>query len=68
MYKNQNYCSPVWGFAAKSHIDSLFRKQQSGIRAVMDGFVEFRYYRDGVIPTRARSTFNSKGNEGIDTS
>ena len=28
-----NFCSLVWGFAAKSHIDSLFTKQKQGIRA-----------------------------------
>ena len=52
-----NYCSLVWGFAAKSHIDSIFRKQKSGIRAVMEGFVNFKY-RDGEIPTHTKSTFN----------
>ncbi len=33
-----NYCSIVWGFAAKSHIESLFSRQKQGIRAVMPGF------------------------------
>ena len=51
-----NYCSLVWGFAAKSHIDSLFRKQKSGIRAVMEGFVNFKY-RDGIIPSHTKLTF-----------
>ena len=34
-----NYCSLIWGFAAKTHIDSLFVKQKMGIRAVLPGFV-----------------------------
>ena len=52
-----NYCTLVWGFAAKSHLDSVFRKQKSGIRAVMEGFVNFKF-RDGIIPTHTKSTFN----------
>ena len=51
-----NYCSLVWGFATKSHIDAVFRKQKSGIRAVMEGFVNFKY-RDGIIPSHTKSTF-----------
>lgn len=38
-----NYCSLIWGFAAKSLIDSLFCKQKQGIRAVMPGFVNYFY-------------------------
>ena len=41
-----------------SHIDSVFRKQKSGIRAVMPGYVQFKY-RDGQIPTYTKSTFTS---------
>ena len=52
------FCSLVWGFAAQSHIDSVFRKQKSGIRAVMSGYVQFKY-RDGQIPTHTKSTFHS---------
>ena len=32
-----NFCSIVWGFAAKNHIESLFSRQKQGIRAVMPG-------------------------------
>ena len=41
-----NFCSLVWGFTSKSHIDSLFTKQKQGVRIVMPGFVNL-YYRDG---------------------
>ena len=53
-----NYCSLIWGFAAKSHIDSIFTKQKAGIRAVMSGYVQFKF-RDGQIPTHTKSTFYS---------
>ena len=53
-----NYCSLIWGFAAKSHIDSVFSKQKSGMRAVMSGYVQFKY-RDGQIPTHTKSTFHN---------
>ena len=41
-----NFCSLVWGFSAKSNIDSLFVSQKKGMRAVMPGYVNF-FYRDG---------------------
>ena len=49
IHSHLNYCSLVWCFAAKSHIDSIFSKQNSGICAVMAGFYNFRY-RDSIIP------------------
>ena len=52
-----NYCSLVWGFAAKSHIDSLFSKQKTGMRAIIEGKV-FTKYEDGKLPTRTKSFFN----------
>ena len=51
-----NFCSLVWGFAAKSHIDSLFTKQKQGIRAVMPGYVNY-YYKDGKLPDHTKATF-----------
>ena len=36
-----NYCSLVWGFAAKSHIETLFVKQKMGLRAILPGFVNW---------------------------
>ena len=29
-----NYCSLVWGFTSKSHIESIFSKQKQGVRMV----------------------------------
>ena len=52
-----NYCSLVWGFAAKSHIDALFSKQKTGIRAVIEGRVLTKY-EDGNLPTHTKSFFN----------
>ena len=37
------YCSLVWGFCAKSYIETLFRSQQKGIRAVVPGYINYRY-------------------------
>ena len=55
-----NFCSLVWGFAAKTHIDTLFRKQKAGMRSVMDGFVVIRY-TDGKLPSHTKSSFNEHG-------
>ena len=51
-----NFCSLVWGFAAKSHIDLLFTKQKQGIRAVMPGHVNY-YYKDGKLPDHTKAMF-----------
>ena len=51
-----NYCSLVWGFAAKSHIESLFRKQKQGIRAIMPGNINY-FYMDGKIPEHTKQKF-----------
>ena len=51
-----NFCSLVWGFAAKTHIDSLFTKQKQGIRAVMSGYVNYRY-KDGMLPDHTKPAF-----------
>ena len=55
-----NFCSLVWGFASKSHIDSLFSKQKQGMRALMVGFVNYRY-KDGKIPDHTKLTFKEHG-------
>ena len=44
-----NFCSLVWGFAAKSHIDSIFTAQKKAMRAIMPGFVNY-FYDDGLLP------------------
>ena len=51
-----NYCSLVWGFASKSHIDTLFAKQKQGIRAVMTGYVNYRF-KDGKPPDHTKPAF-----------
>ena len=44
-----NYCSLVWGFAAKSHIETLFVKQKMGLSAILPGLVNY-WYKDGTPP------------------
>ena len=51
-----NYCSLVWGFASKAHIDSLFSKQKKAIRAIVPGFINYKY-RDGVLPGHTKKYF-----------
>ena len=51
-----NYCPLIWGFSAKSHIQSLFTKQKQGIRAVMPGFVKY-WYKEGETPTHTKNYF-----------
>ena len=51
-----NYCSLVWGFAAKSHIEALFCKQKQGVRTIMPGFVNY-FYKDGQLPSHTRDNF-----------
>ena len=51
-----NYCSLAWGFSAKSNINLLFSKQKKGIRAVVPGFINYRY-RDGALPGHTKSFF-----------
>ena len=46
----------MWGFAAKTYIESVFSKQKAGIRAVMDGCINFKY-RKGEIPTHTKPFF-----------
>ena len=51
-----NYCSLIWGFAAKSHIESLFSKQKQGMRAIMPGYVNY-WYDNGELPAHTKSSF-----------
>ena len=55
-----NFCPLIWGFAAKSHIESLFIKQKQGIRAVMPGFVNY-WYKDDKLPEHTKSSFKEYG-------
>ena len=52
-----NYCSLVWGFTAKSNIESLFAGQKKGIRTVMPGYVNF-FFKDGIIPAHTKPGFS----------
>ena len=51
-----NYCSLVWGFTSKSNIETLFAKQKKGLRAVIPGFINYKY-RDGMIPGHTKAFF-----------
>ena len=55
-----NFCSLVWGFSAtKSNIEALFSKQKKGLRAVVPGFINYKF-RDGEIPGHTKSFFLNK--------
>ncbi|KAL5249657.1 hypothetical protein ACHWQZ_G018500 [Mnemiopsis leidyi] len=53
-----NFCSLVWGFASKNHIESLFTKQKQAMRTVMSGYVNYKY-RDGNPPAHTKRAFES---------
>ena len=53
-----NYCSLVWGFSARSNIESLFAKQKKGIRTVMPGHVT-SFYKDGTLPSHTKPAFSN---------
>ena len=52
-----NFCSLVWGFCCKSNIEKIFTKQKKGMRAVIPGFINYKY-KDGVIPGHTKAYFN----------
>ena len=52
-----SYCSLVWGFCCKSNIETLFRKQKIGIRAVVPGFINYKY-KDGLTPGHTKPAFS----------
>ena len=52
-----NYCSLVWGFSTKTNIDSLFKTQKKGMRAVIPGFIKYEYRSDGTLPGHTKSYF-----------
>ena len=51
-----NYCSLLWGFASKAHIESLFCKQKMGLRAAIPGFANY-WYKNGTPPAHTKSHF-----------
>ena len=52
-----NFCSLVWGFAAKSNIDKILTAQKKGMRAVIPGYSRY-YYKNGSTPGHTKSSFN----------
>ena len=44
------------GVCSQTYIDSVFSKQKAGIRAVMEGYVNFKY-RKGEVPTHTKPFF-----------
>ena len=38
-----HYCSLVWGFCCKSSIEAIFSKQKKGLRAVIPGFINYKF-------------------------
>ena len=54
-----NYCSLVWGFAAKSHIESLFSKQKE-VHAIMLGHVNY-FYNVGTLPANTERSYKKYG-------
>ena len=52
---HMNYISLVRGFSTKPNIESLFRAQKQGIRAVIPGFINYRYRSDSTLPGHTKS-------------
>ena len=52
-----NFCSLVWGFAAKTYIETLFAEQKKAMRAIMPGYVNY-FYNDGQKPAHTKQYFN----------
>ena len=52
-----NYCSLVWGFSSKSNLNTISSKQKKGLRAVMPGYVNYKY-KKGILPDHTKSAFS----------
>ena len=52
-----NFCSLVWGFSSKTNIEAIFSSQKKGIRAVIPGFIYYKY-KDGHLPGHTKSAFS----------
>ena len=52
-----NFCSLVWGFSSKSNIEAIFTKQKIGMRAVIPGFINYKF-KDGKIPGHTKAAFS----------
>ena len=54
-----NYCSLVWGFCCKSNIEAIFSKQKKGLRAVIPGFINYKFrVKDGSLPGHTKPYFS----------
>ena len=53
-----NFCSLVWGFSTKSNIEAIFTKQKKGMRAIIPGFINYKY-RNGEIPGHTKTAFSN---------
>ena len=51
-----NYCSLIWGFSSNSNIDSIFRIQKKGVRAIVPGFINY-FYKQGIQPGHTKPYF-----------
>ena len=52
-----NYCVLVWGFSCRSNIEAIFTKQKKGIRAVIPGFINYKY-KNGKLPGHTKPAFS----------
>ena len=52
-----NFCILVWGFSCRTNIDAIFAKQKIGIRAVIPGFVNYKY-KNGKLPGHTKLAFS----------
>ena len=52
-----NYCSLIWGFSARSNIDSLFIKQKKAMRAVIPGYINYKF-KDSKLPGHTKFKFS----------
>ena len=46
----------MWGFSTKSNLEALFAKQKMGLRAVIPGYINYKY-KDGKTPGHTKSKF-----------
>ena len=53
-----NYCSLVWGFSCRSNIEALIARQKKVMRAVIPGFINYKY-RKGCLPGHTKSAFSA---------
>ena len=47
----------MWGFSSKSNIEAIFTKQKIGMRAVIPGFINYKF-KDGKTPGHTKAAFS----------